>query len=42
MKDFRDPHVLAVSTPFDGAVVTQAVARTFARRGTSLSSGSTV
>ena len=31
-----------VTTPFDGAVITQAVARTFERRGTSLSLGSTV
>jgi hypothetical protein len=42
MKDFRDLYVLAVTTPFDGAVITQAVARTFERRGTSLSLGSTV
>ncbi len=42
MKDFRDLYVLAVTTPFDGTVITQAVARTFERRGTSLSSGSTV
>ncbi len=42
MKDFRDLYVLAVTTPFDGAVITEAVRRTFERRGTSLSSGSTV
>lgn len=42
MKDFRDLFVLAVSTPFDGAVITQAVARTFERRGTSTAAGSTV
>jgi len=42
MKDFRDLYVLAVTTPFDGAVITQAVARTFERRGTSLSWESTV
>lgn len=42
MKDFRDLYVLAVTTPFDGAVVTEAVRRTFERRGTSLAAGSTV
>lgn len=42
MTDFRDLYVLAVTTPFDGAVITQAVTRTFERRGTSLSWGSTV
>lgn len=42
MKDFRDLYVLAVTTPFDGAVITEAMRRTFERRGTSLSSGSTV
>ncbi len=42
MKDFRDLYVLAVTTPFEGAVVAEAVARTFHRRGTSMSAGSTV
>ncbi|OGN83058.1 MAG: hypothetical protein A3G84_04115 [Chloroflexi bacterium RIFCSPLOWO2_12_FULL_71_12] len=42
MKDFRDLYVLAVTTPFDGAVITEAVKRTFERRGTSLTPGSTV
>jgi hypothetical protein len=42
MKDFRDLYVLAVTTPFEGAVITEAVARTFERRGTSTSAGSTV
>ena len=42
MKDFRDLYVLAVTTPFDGAVIAEAVARTFERRGTSMSAGSTV
>lgn len=42
MKDFRDLYVLAATTPFEGAVVTQALARTFERRGTSTSAGSTV
>lgn len=42
MKDFRDLYVLAVTTSFDGAVITEAVRRTFNRRGTSLSTGSTV
>lgn len=42
MKDFRDLYILAVTTPFDGAVLTEAVLRTFERRGTSLSAGSTV
>lgn len=42
MKDFRDLYVLAVTTHFDGAVITEAVKRTFERRGTSLSPGSTV
>lgn len=42
MKDFRDLYVLAVTTPFDGAVITEALKRTFERRETSLSSGSTV
>ena len=42
MKDFRDLYVLAVTTPFDGAVIAEAVGRTFARRHTSLSAGSTV
>ena len=32
MKDFRDLYVLAVTTPFEGAVITEAVARTFERR----------
>lgn len=36
MKDFRDLSVLAVTTRFDGAVITHAVARTFKRLGTSL------
>lgn len=42
MKDFRDLFVLAVTTPFDGATISLALRRTFERRGTSLSSGSTV
>lgn len=42
MKDFRDLYVLAVSTPFDGAVITEALKRTFERRSTSLTAGSTV
>lgn len=42
MKDFRDLYILAVTTPFDGAVITEAMRRTFERRGTSMSSGSTV
>lgn len=42
MKDFRDLYVLAVTTPFDGAVITEAMRRTFERRGTSLVAGSTV
>ncbi len=42
MKDFRDLYVLAATTPFEGAVVTQALARTVERRGTSTSAGSTV
>lgn len=42
MKDFRDLYVLATTTPFDGAVLTEAVRRTFERRGTSLDAGSTV
>lgn len=42
MKDFRDLYVLAVTTPFEGNVITEAVKRTFERRGTSLSPGSTV
>jgi len=42
MKDFRDLYILAVTTPFDGAVITEAVRRTFDRRGTSLAAGSTV
>lgn len=42
MKDFRDLYVLAVTTPFDGAVVTEAMRRTFERRGTSMAAGSTV
>lgn len=31
-----------MTTPFDGAVLTEAVGRTFERRGTSLDAGSTV
>ena len=42
MKDFRDLYVLAVTTPFEGAIVAEAVTRTFERRGTSMSAGSTV
>lgn len=42
MKDFRDLYVLATTTPFDGAVLTEAVRRTFERRGTSLDAGSAV
>ena len=42
MKDFRDLYVLAVTTPFDGAVVAEAMMRTFQRRGTSMAAGSTV
>lgn len=42
MKDFRDLYVLAVTTPFDGAMVTEAMMRTFQRRGTSMAAGSTV
>lgn len=42
MKDFRDLFVLAITTPFDGALLSLAVRRTFERRGTSLSSDSTV
>ena len=42
MKDFRDLYVLAVTTPFEGAVIAEAIARTFERRGTPTSAGSTV